>query len=344
MHNHEEEVLASFGQLTRKDEFQIITKIVNRKGDLVAIKQPYTQKASKHIANISSTYETLNKYLGPKTNIKIVKPIKTTRNTIEFKYLDGINAEQYVINAIIKRDYKEVIRIFDSIFSMLDILSTQKNTTYRNELGKDFFINKILDIYPSESHLTFPGIIDTNIDNFILVGDYLHLIDYEWVFNEPIPTDYIKTRMLYYFFVMRVEALKFLPNKNNPFYLINLYEIEFLIPKKIYDKYSLFLNKHSLDLFHRADAEFQHYVNNSHQYSKQSSQKLFHTKLVTSPSDTFPDIHFSTSAQLNHLQQHLKDIELERDGLIQDIAMIKSSRSWKIIKKINSIRNRLHLK
>ena len=49
--------------------------------------------------------------------------------------------------------------------------------------------------------------VDEIFDNFLLTGDGLTLIDYEWVFDFAVPVDYIRFRTVYYFYVKNHSIL-----------------------------------------------------------------------------------------------------------------------------------------
>ena len=49
--------------------------------------------------------------------------------------------------------------------------------------------------------------VDEILDNFLITDDRLTLIDYEWVFDFPVPARYIQFRTVYYFYVKNHRSI-----------------------------------------------------------------------------------------------------------------------------------------
>lgn len=152
----------------RKPEFRVFTAIA---GDHV-IKRPLTSAASEHIRNLASNRE---KAAGLYNSIDPVD-CEIRGDSAIFPFIEG---ESLTIEDLDKVfDYKEPLSRFEATDSFREIFG---------------------DIDVPEGEQAYPVVnVDSNLDNFMVSGDKTYCIDYEWIFDFPVPVRFVRYRTLFY--------------------------------------------------------------------------------------------------------------------------------------------------
>lgn len=335
----DEIILAAFGQLDRNAEFQIMTKIVSRNGNTLVRKSAYTAQSIAHVQKLKLTFERFTKSFPAMDKVRPVKILASGVDFVEFEHIKGQNLEQTMFNSIRTGDYENAMRIIDRVFSLIDQLSSKRKSGEYDIASK---INDVYNLPRSSAKFTYPGVIDLNLDNFILSSDdELIAFDYEWVFDQPIVTDYIKTRLLYTFFAKRSEAFAYLPSETNVFNAVIGGNVQTLIPAKVYKKYGKYLTKESLAKYWQAEDIFQKYVNASYSNMYETNYKNFAIKEVTSPKTAFPDIADSLRVSLEQTKHNYDLLVQHSTNLEGELQRIKSSNTYRVALKMRAAKNKI---
>jgi len=339
----DETVLATFGQLNRDREFQIITRIVARGSQVSVRKEAYTNDAISHIDKLKINHKKLVSAVSSLNKIRAVEILGSGSNFVEFEYIKGRNVEYEAFKSILSNNYDDAFATIERIFALIDTLTSNRNNEESSEVKK---INDIYHLPSSSAKYTSPGIIDLNLDNFILsTDDELVAFDCEWVFDQPIATDYIKTRLVYTFFARRSEAFAFLPNKTSAFNTIWEGDAQALIPSEIYTRYIKLLNKEAMRKYWEAEDIFQNSVNKHRVNTAESNYKNYKSERLTSSRLTFPEIEES---RRNNYESLLADSRSNYESLLahtrhveSELELIKSSATYKIALKIASAKGKI---
>lgn len=327
MTSNNKKVLACFGQLNRNPEFRITTKIIEDKAIIVQ-KIAYSSLSNSHIKSIYSNHITLSKFTKKVKNFRVAEAALKSPSVLEFQYIKGRNMEGMVYDAVIRADYKAAIALIDKIFTIIDSLSIKDKS---DEYGISKLIN---DHYKSQKKKTFymsPGIVDFNLDNFILdKNNNLVAFDCEWSFDQPITVDYIKTRILHTFFARRSDSFSFLPDESKIFTIISEADSATYIPKDIYNKYAEFLNKDSLKRYLQAEDVFQTYVNKSHRIKTSEIYNQISISDSNTPRITFPVHEELLQSKLQDSLNIRRGLMEENAALSENIRLIQSSRLFRI--------------
>ena len=193
----------------RRPEYQISTRIVSDKGIKKVIKSPITGKAKLHIDRLIDNYKILSGYYK-NINVldyKLVKNVGNTPNAydgLEFEYVNG----KSIINSVhFDRDcIDEIVRKLTDIMDM--ILDVREE--YKCKFSEtDNFKRTFPDCHP-ENGINALKIcnLDSIFENFIETENGIKCIDYEWVLEYPVPTDYLRYRMLHYLYNEKIEYLR----------------------------------------------------------------------------------------------------------------------------------------
>lgn len=339
MRNKDETLLAAFGQLNRNDEFKIITKIVNNGPRIFVRKEAYTEKAIPHIERLKKNHESLGEKVSSLSNIRVANILDSGNDFVEFEYIKGRSVEYETFKFILSGNYDKAIDVIDRIFALIDRLSAKRHSHESKAVQK---INDIYHLPASSTRYTSPGVIDINLDNFILSpsGD-LVAFDCEWIFDKPIVTDFIKTRLLHTFFARRSEAFAFLPSDKNRFKSIQESGNQTLIPNQMFDKYSELLAKQAMRKYWKAEDIFQSSVNKFHTNSAVSNLKSLAIVDINTPRPTFPETEESLLGRYHSLTMDFTTLQSHLQSLENELALIKSSKTFKVAKKMASAKNKL---
>lgn len=188
-----EQVLYAKFSRERKNEYAIVTQIVASDGGKRVEKSALTSRGVSHVTNIYSNMDMLkNYYLDERiviTPCTIRKP-----GTIEFSYVDGVRYDKHfseIANA------GDVSKIQTELKCLQDILYHVKDV-------QEFSITeKFKEVFEGISGTTLErkkaytiSNVDMIFSNMIIKGEKIYITDYEWVFDFPIPIDYVLYRSL----------------------------------------------------------------------------------------------------------------------------------------------------
>ncbi|MGN0145267.1 MAG: class I SAM-dependent methyltransferase [Clostridium sp.] len=173
----------------RAKKFQIRTDIIEDKGTKYVVKKPCSSEAENHIKNMydyylhqSQTYE--------EAGVSLNKCINKN-SVLEFQYIKGQTLENMLDKFLDNEDYSSLIRTIKKYSEIVRKVLIEEDFKYTEEF-KNIFGNVNLSKSLKSGKIS-------NIDlvfNNIIVSDRWNVIDYEWIFNFPIPINYIIYRAI----------------------------------------------------------------------------------------------------------------------------------------------------
>lgn len=177
--------------INRRKEFQIRTVIIEKDKHKYVIKKPIFDVGIKHIRNIGN-----NGQLLKKVNIDLILPSVYENKMVITPYVEGVSLGEKLIKHLGK---EEVIR---------RLLAEWKELIEGNETNicKFYMTQGFKDIFGEEEELlgdraTSISNVDCSSDNVIFLDSQdRKVIDYEWVFDFPIPVDFLFYRVLKMFY------------------------------------------------------------------------------------------------------------------------------------------------
>ena len=156
----------------RKPEFRVSTKITEENGTKRVIKSPMTEAAKEHIARLASNKD---KVAGMYKGITPTD-CKLEGDSAVFPFVEG---ECLTIEDL------------DKIFDYKEPLSRFEVTDRFREIFGDIDVPEGEQAYPMSN-------VDSNLDNFVVSNGKTYCIDYEWIFDFPVPVRFVKYRTLFY--------------------------------------------------------------------------------------------------------------------------------------------------
>jgi hypothetical protein len=219
----------------RLAKFQIGTIVFKHNDQLAVKKSALTGEAVDHIKNIYTNYELL------KHNFKEIgiASAELTDNEVLFEYVEGESLEHRLLCAVTARDKDEIFRLLNTYNGILRDIGFKNYQNFKScpEFEGIFGI----DVELANTNCFDISNIDLSFENIIYTTkDEYKIIDYEWVFNFPIPVDYIIYRSVTLFF------------RNNA-YLSNLITIE-----ELWEYFGI--TNEQLQVFHELNLGISNYV------------------------------------------------------------------------------------
>lgn len=215
---------------SRKNKFDLITGFETTKKQLRVFKAVRHTSAEKFLDSMTINYE---KLVNSNFPIEIVKP-KKSNGKVYFDFIQGDTIGQLIETAVKSGNETLVKKILDKYIDVLNSLSI-KSPIKLKECNEFFGID-----FSSEKSWINTGLLDLDTGNIILKESKYYLIDYEWVFDFAIPTNYVIFRALNGLYI------HYLGGKN-------------LYSEYVAKQYQKYLNENYI----KAEHSFQSYVRNA---------------------------------------------------------------------------------
>ncbi len=184
---------------SRKPEYRIATEIHEDGQNKWVVKRPRDDAAQKHINRIVDNRKMLKKVYK---NISVLDVVKEN-GYLRFPYVAGKVLDEKIYN--IKLEKEEFIQQVNCLFDL--ILDVQDGCKCRFEPTEGFYAHFGKTCPDRGIPALCPVNLDSLFSNFIETENGLICLDYEWVYDFPIPVDFIKYRTLRYFYNEREKSM-----------------------------------------------------------------------------------------------------------------------------------------
>ena len=185
-----EKIIYSKYSNDRRREFAIRTDICcDNRGVKKVYKTAMFPEGKQHLEHMHDYY------INMKTDVELAECNLKADGRLEFEYLDGTPLDEILDDLLLKGE-KEKLE---------EVLLKYIRNIYEKSCDCDFFVSQpFKEIF---GDVELPGTLKcarfTNIDmilsNVLRDGRQEKLIDYEWVFDFPIPAHYVAFRVLHYY-------------------------------------------------------------------------------------------------------------------------------------------------
>jgi hypothetical protein len=217
----------------RKEPFRIKTAICQDENNrLVVEKVALNKNALCHVQNIYNNYKYLKEHNhSPEININ---KCDIKNDMLQFEYIKGIRLTEKLNQLVKENKYIQFIEEIKSYIDIIRELHGITSFTITDEFVEIFGENS----FPPSVEAVIKPNVDLIFDN-ILINDQINIIDYEWLFDFPIPLNYILYRSLNQYFE-QIDDNK-LHKEINIFAILNI-------------------SKEELEKFHNMEVNFSKYV------------------------------------------------------------------------------------
>lgn len=190
--NHPATVFAKYNR-GRKPEFQIRTSIVQEKESRRVEKMALRPEGKAHIASFRKKYEQLSKLYK---RVNVLEPeFSQDGNTVRFPFLTGITLAER-LGQEIRNEKAPVKEINQALEALFDVNGGQ--------ISAFFVTPEFTEVFGKIPEFSDEALAVSNIDglfeNMMLAEGKLYALDYEWVFDFPVPLSFVKYRNLAYFY------------------------------------------------------------------------------------------------------------------------------------------------
>ena len=183
----------------RAPRYQLRTTILERDGERVVTKQPLNEKAAEHIRELKDNYVLLGSLYQ---NIRLLA-YEDEGQGIRYPFLKGEHLHAQVDFATDDRE-TVIVKLRDA----LEKISDYRETAYMGFEETEEFRQMFPGCHPGECRALRPANLDPAFGNFIEVDGNPVCIDYEWAVDFPVPENYIRYRVLLYWYVENGEHLQ----------------------------------------------------------------------------------------------------------------------------------------
>lgn len=183
---------------TRRECFQIKTAILDDEGTLYVEKAALNMEGAPHIWSFVSNYRLLAKQ---HRELKFAEPlINEDRLRARFPYLAGVTLAERLGQEIRGgiAPVNAIQRAMDLVFGVNpEYVETFKETPEFTEVfGNGYHVELEAGVAAAFAVTN----VDALFENMMITEDGIYCLDYEWVFQFPVPVGYVRYRTLYYFF------------------------------------------------------------------------------------------------------------------------------------------------
>ena len=223
----------------RQIRFRTITYIYSKMGNTKVVKKPLNMFSVEHLKRMHE---------GSKQKFGKLKFLENSfeNNEFSYPYIEHESFEKVLINAINNMDSEEFFVLLEKYFDAL---------FYDSFKTDEYCSPEFLDIFKVKSDKCFSCHNITNIDvifsNLFLINDEFVCIDYEWMFDFPVPLEYIFYRVIHHHHVV------------NPVFR------DFISVNEIFEYFDLDID--DIKLFQEWDKHFLNYAN---LHSKRPNTKI----------------------------------------------------------------------
>jgi len=277
----------------RKDEFNIYTIIWS---DGKVSKTPISAKANDHIKRMVE---------GSKYDMGKIKCLdaELIDDSLYYDFINQKSCEYMILDFIAKNDKEKFFELIEDVYDALFYNSFESN---------EYATEEFLKVFKEKSDIKFhcheKSYLDVILGNMFIIDGKFTVIDYEWIYDFPIPLEYIFYRTFSYHFYSSKSFR------------------EFTSFEEIFEHFNL--DTENLKLFKRWELNFLGYILNRPPLTKSEI------------------IHLDDMEKIDLLQKEieLKNKEIIKKNKIinkkdKEIKRLLASNSWKITKPLRKFKS-----
>lgn len=336
---------------TRKIEYQTETRIVDNDGIFSVIKS--SLYSNNHLDNMYSNYLKLKEIY----NDNIVSCTKDN-NKLLFPFVQGNSLEDLINNGNIDLAINHYLSLLDNKDNIIDFEMTEE---FENVFGHIDYQGKACKL--SNIDLIFSNIIVDKNNNPII-------LDYEWVFDFPIPRDFVIYRAVEHYALnhaidkeilykkLNAKVLPIFKNMNDAFtkmvennYLCNYQKNEHYVFNAIDNanaeisrlndrvnelgSWGNSLNEEIKD----RDSKIEYFINENDNLSLQIEKYSEENKKILNENNELKDEINTCLGKISSLNSNIENLNFNNDQLMNELSQIKNSTTYKLSLKYFKVRD-----
>lgn len=315
------------GNLLRKAEYRIITSIYEHQGKYFARKAAATKQAQDHIENIYKVDKIVRRKLH---HLKFPKIFRKNKHYIDYEYIDSPTLIQLIENCLFLRDYTQATALVKTGIGTVDQITGSLVNPYESEEFISLFDGQHKYRSKEAKECVDTAIPDLRFANMILKNNEIFLIDCEWVYDCPLPKDYLKFRALFFLSLVLQPVINTLCCKDFPCRKVRN---NLIVPVDWYDLVKS--NTKDIESYLHYESNFQNKVNILQGEFHPSS--VIKGKLILTSG-------LNTNAQSSLLEQSMAKLQNDLNSAYEQLDSIKSSRFFRLWQKYANVRDDIKFK
>lgn len=216
-------ILFAQASYLRKPQYIVLTKLIEKNGKKFIHKSPIYPEGKKHIQQILRNHKLIQTTFKSLT----LPSIQEDGNSIFIEYIEKPNLESQIESFLIEGQLEEANSIIKDFIKDIQSIPSKSVNPYNSPGFSEMFDPSRSNYSNKKIDCIHPGLFDINLDNFILHNSKYYFIDFEWIFDFPIPKDYLILRSIYSVCVRLKRHILALASEEFP--CINIYH-DVLIP------------------------------------------------------------------------------------------------------------------
>ena len=213
-------IFAKYGN-ERMEEYRVCTLIDrNPEGEYRVFKAALSTHANAHVDKLSANYSRLEEQFG-KTGLAPVKcylqkgrergvalagVASKAKDSVRFDYMSGITLDDYLNELESRGCYPQmesvILEYCRKLEGLAGVTEFRRSVGFDEVFGKREFKKRYSALNPCNFDMIFSNIV---LDRTELENGTWNVLDYEWVWDFPIPIRFVIYRALYYHFRNRTD-------------------------------------------------------------------------------------------------------------------------------------------
>ena len=213
----DEEILYVKLSADRSERFRIQTVICRSAGEKKVIKSALTKQAAEHLAHMHETESASQSHRmtldGREYEVSLLRGEAAGEGSYVYPFLEGESLGKRAALAADRKDAEKLGDIFRALWDLIQSEASSKETT-----GREFAAVFGSAGADTEWEMVRPANIDLILDNLFLDDEAggtsrAWIIDGEWIFDFPVPAQFILWRAVNEFYSVHSEAQQVLPQE-----------------------------------------------------------------------------------------------------------------------------------
>lgn len=303
----------------RDISLQVMTQIIKTDDGKRVIKSALHPSGSGHLKRIIHNGESLRNVFKDKADIC---KAELSDDHIEFEFIEGGSLDSRLEQACMTNDENEIIRVLSSYYELIKVMDSNTAFTMTEDYQSVFG-----DADPGSVPAGNVVDIDLLPSNVIIRNGRYCIIDYEWVFEFPVPLDYV-----FWKGVFSSVSFSMLPEE---------------LRERVFDRFGL--TKEVTDRCLQMEINFQKYVSGktytARDFISNNPTQLIHPSNLKAEVEDLRVRLFDTvkiaderTAELNECKAKLVDAENTIGLQAYELKTIKESKAWRILKWLRIVK------
>ena len=317
----------------REARFAIKTDMLSRGKTQVVRKRAQQSEAKEHLAGMQHNYNRLAALFDQK-GMEVAAPAQQKNGDLYFEFVSGFSLERKIFEAIIAADLQTADKLMEQYVELIESLPKSNRIAPDNRFK---FPDQFGGInWPGQASWLAFAPIDLNFDNIIIGDDKAwHLIDYEWVFDFPIPKDFLISRAFSHFVQRYGNVFKYHAGKTT----MLEYADGCIVPQSLFSKYERYFKL--AGKAQEFENHFLHYVTGSKRVMK--IELFAEPKVVEAPQNILDEYAKMPAVIEEHLKIN-RALRGQIEQLQSELTGIKTSRGYRALEKARKIKRKVSLK